>query len=105
MFEDYARQTNVAVASQLCGFLVILCGVFVLQVTKDVDKGGLGAPGSADRRRQFRGFSKNTVISDEETNGPRFGTERVSASAPARRDSGEFRVAYRNSSGEQLNNI
>jgi drug/metabolite transporter (DMT)-like permease len=105
MFEDYARQTNVAVASQLCGFLVILCGVFVLQVTKDVDKGGLGAPGSADRRRQFRGFSKNTVISDEETNGPRFGTERVSASAPARRDSGEFRVAYRASSGEQLNTI
>ena len=105
MFEDYQRQTNVAVASQLCGFLVILCGVFVLQVTKDVDKGGLGAPGSADRRRQFRGFSKNTVSNDEETNGPRFGTERVSANAPARRDSGEFRVAYRASSGEQLNNI
>jgi drug/metabolite transporter (DMT)-like permease len=106
MFEDYARQTNVAVASQLCGFLVILCGVFVLQVTKDVDKGGLGAPGSADRRRQFRGFSKISKNSnDEETNAPRFGTERVSANAPARRDSGEFRVAYRASSGEQLNNI
>jgi hypothetical protein len=45
MFEDYARQTNVAVASQLCGFLVILCGVFVLQVTKDVDKGGAGRAG------------------------------------------------------------
>jgi len=78
----------------------------VLQVTKDVDKGGLGAPGSADRRRQFRGFSKISKNSnDEETNGPRFGTERVSANAPARRDSGEFRVAYRASSGEQLNNI
>jgi hypothetical protein len=31
---------------------VILCGVFVLQVTKDVDRGGLGAPGSAERRKK-----------------------------------------------------
>ena len=103
MFEDYARQTAVAVASQLCGFLVILCGVFVLQVTKDVDKGGLGAPGSAERRRQFRSLK----IHDEETNGSRFGTERApKTNAPgSRRDSGEFRVAYRASSGDQLNNI
>ena len=52
IFEDYARQTAIAVVSQLCGFSVILCGVFVLQVTKDVDRGGLGAPGSAERRKK-----------------------------------------------------
>ena len=52
IFEDYARQTAIAVVSQLCGFSVILCGVFVLQVTKDVDQGGLGAPGSAERRKK-----------------------------------------------------
>jgi len=51
IFEDYARLTAVAVATQLCGFAVILCGVFVLQVTKDVEQGGLGAPGSAERRK------------------------------------------------------
>jgi|TARA_B110000967_G_scaffold111811_1_gene114464 drug/metabolite transporter (DMT)-like permease len=51
MFKDWQRQTHVELLNQLCGFVTILSGVFVLHVTKDVDKGGLGAPGSARKVR------------------------------------------------------
>ena len=54
MFKDYARQTVKEVISQLCGFVTILAGVFVLHVTKDVEMGGMGAPGSASKRGHSR---------------------------------------------------
>lgn len=48
------------VISQLCGFVTILAGVFVLHVTKDVEMGGMGAPGSAGKRaRQQRSSHKS----------------------------------------------
>ena len=92
VFEDYARLSAVSVASQLCGFLVILCGVFVLQVTKDVDQGGLGAPGSVERRK-----TRNTPEGER--------LSRRALVSPARRDSGELRgvssfAAPRSGSGD-----
>jgi len=61
MFKDYARQSAREVAGQLCGFVTILAGVFVLHVTKDVEMGGMGAPGSAGklRARQQRSTHKS----------------------------------------------
>ena len=47
MFQDYLRQPAKEVACQFCGFVTILCGVFTLQVTKDVELGGMGPPGGA----------------------------------------------------------
>ena len=60
MFKDYARQNAKEVVSQLCGFITILSGVFVLHVTKDVELGGMGAPGSAVKRiRNARAVHKS----------------------------------------------
>jgi len=50
MFKDYKHQAVKEVISQLCGFVTILAGVFVLHVTKDMDFGG-GGPGSARKIR------------------------------------------------------
>lgn len=66
MFKDYVHQSTKEVISQLCGFVTILAGVFVLHVTKDVEMGGMGAPGSSGKRsRQQRSTHKSDGTDDE----------------------------------------
>lgn len=81
MFKDYERQTAIELVNQLCGFVVILVGVFILHVTKDVAYGGLGAPGSARKIR----VPNQTEMNDFDA---------VGANSPARRG------LYRAASGE-----
>ena len=60
MFQDYMHQSVKELISQMCGFITILAGVFVLHVTKDVEMGGMGAPGSSGKRsRQHRSSHKS----------------------------------------------
>mmetsp|Transcript_16902 Transcript_16902/g.41528 ORF Transcript_16902/g.41528 Transcript_16902/m.41528 type:complete len:387 (+) Transcript_16902:181-1341(+) len=56
MFKDYEHQSVKEVLSQLCGFVTILSGVFVLHVTKDMDMGELrgGGPGSARKAHRLQ---------------------------------------------------
>jgi len=83
MFEDHRRQTYVEIVSQLCGFATILCGVFVLHVTKDPERGGLGLPGSAGRMRESF-LSKTRYPRFQEAIGTNAGTDRDES--PSRRE-------------------
>ena len=71
------------VACQFCGFVTILCGVFTLQVTKDVELGGMGPPGARGNGGGFgaRGFgdAESRIVRGQsaENPGPRARREGV----------------------------
>ena len=99
MFQDYADQTAKEVMSQLCGFVTILCGVFTLHVTKDVELGGMGPPGSARKKGGGPGARERSGDREEMLRG-------VEMSSPHVDRGGSVRVNLgRQSSGEGLDRL
>ena len=98
MFQDYADQTAKEVMSQLCGFVTILCGVFTLHVTKDVELGGMGPPGSARKKGGGPGARERSGDREEMLRGVEMSSPHV--------DRGSVRVNLgRQSSGEGLDRL